>query len=258
MRPSAQPFLWKCVLFAWEWNHFRKGEHLTSFWYRGPGELGSGRPPYCLFYFVYPPEEIKHLVSLYIVRVVFSQGLLCIVYIRLRVVPHFSSGIVEQAKRESAWKSPHARKGDTRGVIFTRARVSLALLSLRKNGGLPRSLCIQLFRERLSEKVHATIPKGIVGGFEFTFLQRNLKEFARKAMKMRLRVLKESNKSRFDSYSRQEQCIDHIPYYLSGLSRAHFFRQPFSKYLYTDKFEVRINPKNERAIFTVNKGLRIY
>ena len=33
---------------------------------------------------------------------------------RLRVVPHFSSGIVERAKRERAWKSPHARKGDTR------------------------------------------------------------------------------------------------------------------------------------------------
>ena len=33
--------------------------------------------------------------------------------------------------------------------------------------------CIQLFREGLSEKVHATI----VGGFEFTFLQRNLKEW---------------------------------------------------------------------------------
>ena len=72
---------------------------------------------------------------------------------RLRVVPHFSSGIVQRAKRERAWKSPLARKGDTRqgasffslpaacrlfsrGVIFTRARVSLALLSLRKNGGL--------------------------------------------------------------------------------------------------------------------------
>ena len=27
---------------------------------------------------------------------------------------------------------------------------------------------LKLFRERLSEKVHATIPKGIVGGFEFT------------------------------------------------------------------------------------------
>ena len=26
---------------------------------------------------------------------------------------HFSSGIVERAKRERAWKSPHARKGDT-------------------------------------------------------------------------------------------------------------------------------------------------
>ena len=31
----------------------------------------------------------------------------------------------------------------------------------------------------------------------------------------------------------QEQCIDHIPYYLSGLSRAQFFRQPFSKQLHT-------------------------
>ena len=31
----------------------------------------------------------------------------------------------------------------------------------------------------------------------------------------------------------QEQCIDHIPYYLSRLSRAHFLRQPFSKQLYT-------------------------
>ena len=29
---------------------------------------------------------------------------------RLRVVPHFSLGIVEQVKRECAWKSPHARK----------------------------------------------------------------------------------------------------------------------------------------------------
>ena len=33
---------------------------------------------------------------------------------------------------------------------------------------------IQLFRERLPEKVHATIPKGTVGGFKFTVL---LKKF---------------------------------------------------------------------------------
>ena len=31
---------------------------------------------------------------------------------------------------------------------------------------------IQLFRGMLSEKVPATISKGIVGGFEFTVLQR--------------------------------------------------------------------------------------
>ena len=72
--------------------------------------------------------------------------------------------------------------------------------------------------------MHATILKGIVGGFEFSFFQRNLKELARKALEMCLRVLKESNKSRFDSYTRQEQCIDHIPHYLSGLSCAHFSR----------------------------------
>ena len=35
---------------------------------------------------------------------------------------------------------------------------------------------LQLFGQRLSEKVHATIPKGIVGGFEFAVLQRSLKE----------------------------------------------------------------------------------
>ena len=30
----------------------------------------------------------------------------------------------------------------------------------------------------------------------------------------------------------QEPCIEHIPHYLSGLWRAHVFRQPFSKQLY--------------------------
>ena len=74
----------------------------------------------------------------------------------------------------------------------------------------------------MSGKVHATILEGIVCGFEFSFFQRSLKEYARKAVEMCLRVLKESNKSKFDSYSRQEQCIDHLPCYLSGLSRAHF------------------------------------
>ena len=66
---------------------------------------------------------------------------------RLRVVPHFSSGIVERSKREPAWKSSHARTGDTRrGEIFTQARVSLSLLSLRKNGGL-----LVVYRGRASQ-----------------------------------------------------------------------------------------------------------
>ena len=43
---------------------------------------------------------------------------------------------------------------------------------------------IQLFRERLSEEVHATIPKGVVGGFEFTVLPRNLKEWHKRQRRM--------------------------------------------------------------------------
>ena len=66
-------------------------------------------------------------------------------------------------------------------------------------GDLP--IWIQLFREKLSVKVHATIPKGIVGGFEFTVLQRNLKEWHKSPWNVCLPVLKESNKSRFDCYS---------------------------------------------------------
>ena len=43
MRPSAQSFLQKWVLFAWEWKtiSISKAEHLISFWYRGPGKLGN-------------------------------------------------------------------------------------------------------------------------------------------------------------------------------------------------------------------------
>ena len=53
------------------------------------------------------------------------------------------------------------------------------------------------------------------------FSSKKFERMAREAMDICLRVLKESKKTRFDSYSRQKQCIDHIPYYLSGLSPAH-------------------------------------
>ena len=81
---------------------------------------------------------------------------------------------------------------------------------------------IQLFRKRLREKVHATIPKGIVGGLKLTVLQTNFDRKTREAMDVCLRALKESNKSRFNN-------MNHIPYYLSGLSLAHIFQQTFSK-----------------------------
>ena len=39
---------------------------------------------------------------------------------------------------------------------------------------------IQLFRERLSGKVHATILKGIVGGFEFSFFSKKFERIGTK------------------------------------------------------------------------------
>ena len=39
-------------------------------------------------------------------------------------------------ERETSFSLPAACRLFSRGVIFTRARVSVALLSLRKNGGL--------------------------------------------------------------------------------------------------------------------------
>ena len=110
--------------------------------------------------------NISFIVSFRPPRHFFLPSICCC---RLRVFPHFSSGILERAKRERAWKSPHARKGDTRrgerkmrdpsfshflffslpaacplfsrGVIFTPASVSLAVLSEEK-WGTTRSLVL--------------------------------------------------------------------------------------------------------------------
>ena len=86
--------------------------------------------------------------------------------------------------------------------------------SLRYKNCAEINSLIQLFQERLSEKVHATIPKGIVGDFEFTFFQKKYQRMAREAMDVCLRVLKESNKSRFDSYSVRKSAliISHITF----------------------------------------------
>ena len=47
--------------------------------------------------------------------------------------------------------------------------------------------------------MHATIPKGVVGGFEVHCSSKKFKKMTREAMDVCLRVLKESNKCRFDS-----------------------------------------------------------
>ena len=59
---------------------------------------------------------------------------------------------------------------------------------------------IQLFRERLSENVHATIPERYCGWFWIHRFSKRFERMTREAMDVCLRVLKESNKSRFDSY----------------------------------------------------------
>ena len=63
------------------------------------------------------------------------------IFARLRVVLYFLSKIAERAKCERASKSPITRKAPfSRGVIFTRACVSLAPLSLRESEGSTCSL----------------------------------------------------------------------------------------------------------------------
>ena len=56
-------------------------------------------------------------------------------------------------------------------VCFSQACAFVTSENVLKKSG------IQLFRERLSEKVHVTVPKGIVGGFGCFVLQRNLKKW---------------------------------------------------------------------------------
>ena len=66
--------------------------------------------------------------------------LLSLTNTRLRVLPHFSTGVVEQTRRERGGVKITLREKSHRRVLsfsrelIWRARVSLALLSLRKNG----------------------------------------------------------------------------------------------------------------------------
>ena len=87
---------------------------------------------------------------------------------------------------------------------------------------------IELFRKRLSDIVHATIPKGIVGGFELTVLQRNLGEWHERPWAY-VWLLKESNNSRLDSYSVRNSVliIFHITRGFVVGCREHIFSTTF-------------------------------
>ena len=99
---------------------------------------------------------------------------------------------------------------------------------------------IQLFRERLSEKVHATIPKGIVGGFEFTVLQRHMFASAKGKQQKQDRQLQ-----------CQEQRIAHIiPF---GIVACTFFRQPFLKYLYTYRDLRAKKHRDKNSLFALER-----
>ena len=86
------------------------------------------------------------------------------------------------------------------------------------------------FEKGCRKKVHS--PERYCGWFWVHCSLKKFERMIRETMDICLWVLKESRNSKFELQLQlqcQEQCIDHIPYYLSGLSCTHFFRQPFSK-----------------------------
>ena len=68
--------------------------------------------------------------------------------------------------------------------------------------------------------------KGIVGGFEVHCSLKKFEKMAREAMDVCLRVLKESNKSSFESYSVRNSVliISHVTF---RDCRVHFFQTTF-------------------------------
>ena len=90
---------------------------------------------------------------------------------------------------------------------------------------------IQLFRERLLEKVHATIPYLWMVLLSLKFFKEIWKNGTR-GHGPRFAIVKGKQRKLVQQLQCQEECIDVIPYYLSWLWRAHFIRQSFSKWLY--------------------------
>ena len=103
--------------------------------------------------------------------------------------------------------------------------------------------------------MHAIIPKGIVGGFEFTVFQRNFKEWHERPCTVCLRVQKKSNKSRYGSYNVKKKCIFLSPILPFGIVACTLVRQPFSKQLYIKKESDGL--QNHSALLTIHKPDRM-
>ena len=83
---------------------------------------------------------------------------------------------------------------------------------------------IRLFREMSSDIVHATNPERYCGLFRVHCFSKKFERMAGEAMGICLRVLKESNKRRFDSYS--VLIISHITF---RDCRVHIFSDNLSR-----------------------------
>ena len=117
-------------------------------------------------------------------------------------------------------------------AILPIQKAELFSISLEDRLELSRVDCSLTVYTAISRKVVGKSardnPERYCGWFWVRCSSKKFERMAREAMDVCLRVLKESNKRNFDSYC-LEQCIDHIPHYLSGSSGPHFCRQPFSK-----------------------------
>ena len=79
------------------------------------------------------------------------------------------------------------------------------LIEVRLNFFIPQFKYMKFihsyFEKGVSEKAHATIPKGIVGGFQFTInCSKKFERMARETMDGMFTSAKEKHQSRFDSY----------------------------------------------------------
>ena len=107
-------------------------------------------------------------------------------------------------------------------------KIKLGMRENLKESDVRKSLSVYSCFEKGCRKKCSDNLERYCGWFLVHCFSKKFQRMAREAMDVCLRGLKESNKSRFDSYSVKNKCIDHIPYYLSGL-RVHSFCDNLSR-----------------------------